>query len=161
MEVHHKEGQMPRTAGYVAGTALLITVCAYGLAVPAVHAGHGEHGHGEHKAKDPGACAAKLTEELGLSEEQGAQVTAIIEEYHANVQGTKDQITALWEQMKPLKEQVREQKQVKHDAIKAVLTLEQQVTFAEMKSQKRGHTKHGAGCSCASCALKGAKSSDE
>ncbi len=151
---------MPRTAVYAAGTALLITLCTFGLAAPAVHAGHGDHGYGKHKAKDPAAYAASLTEKLGLSEEQSAQVTAIIEKYHATTQGTKDQIVALKEQMKPLKEQVRELKQAKHDAIKAVLTLEQQVQFAEMRAKKRGHQQHGPDGNCEYCALKRAESSE-
>jgi NADH pyrophosphatase NudC (nudix superfamily) len=153
---------MPRTAVHVAGTALLITLCSLGLGAPTAHAGHdghgeGHHGHGEnhhgkHKAKDPGAYAAELAQKLGLDESQGAEVTAIIEEHHAKIQGTKDQIEAL-------EEQVKEQKQAKYDAIKAALTLEQQAAFAEIKGQKRGHDKHGADCGCESCALERAESS--
>ena len=155
---------MPRTAVHVAGTALLITLCALGLGAPTVHAEHHEgshtYSHGERKAKDPASYAATLTETLGLSEEQSAQVTAIIEEHHAKIKPIKDQLKALKEQMKPLKEQVGELKQAKHDAIKAVLTLEQQVQFAEMGAKKRGHYKHGPDCNCESCALKRAESSE-
>ena len=152
---------MPRTAVHVAGTALLITLGILGFAVPTVHAEHGEHGHdhGARKTKDPAAYAAKLTETLGLSEEQSVQVTAIIEKHHAKIKPVKDQITALKEQMSPLKEQVGELKQAKHDAIKAVLTLEQQVEFAEMGAKKRRHSKHGPNCNCEYCALKKAESS--
>ena len=152
---------MSRAAVHVVGTALLITLGTFGLAVPAVHAKHGEHGHdhGERKTMDPAAYAETLTEELGLSEEKSAEVTAIIEEHFAKIKPIKDQITALFEQVKPLKEQVGELKQAKHDAIKAVLTLEQQVKFAEMRAKKRGHSKHGPDCSCEYCALKKAESS--
>ncbi len=156
---------MPRTAVHVAGTALLITLCTLGLGAPTVHAGHHggshKHSHGERKAKDPATYAATLTETLGLSEEQSTQVTAIIEEHHPKIQVVKDQIKALKEQMQPLKEQVWELKQVKHDAIKAVLTLEQQVQFAEMGATKRGHKKHGPDCRCEYCVLKRAESSEE
>ncbi len=155
---------MPRTAVHVAGTALLITLCTLGLGVPTVHAGHheGSHtrSHGESKAKDPATYAATLTEKLGLSEEQSAQVTAIVEEHHAKIQAVWDQIKPLKEQIKPLKEQARELKQAKRDAIKAVLTLEQQVQFAEMGSKKRGHQPHGSDVYCEYCALKKSKSSE-
>ena len=153
---------MSQTGVHVAGTALLITLCTLGLAVPAVHAEHHGHGYdyGERKTKDPAAYAATLTEKLGLSEEQSVQVTAIIEEHHAKIQAVWDQITPLKEQITPLKEQARELKQAKHDAIKAVLTLEQQVQFAEMRAKKRGHSKHGADCKCEYCASKRAESSE-
>ncbi len=155
---------MPRTAVHVAGTALLITLCTLGLGAPTVHAEHheGSHtrSHGERKAKDPATYAAKLTEKLGLSEEQSTQVTAIIEEHHAKIKPLKDQIKALFEQMKPLKEQIGELKQAKHGAIKAVLTLEQQVQFAEMGSKKRGHQQHGPDVYCEYCALKKSESSE-
>ncbi len=155
---------MPRTAVHVAGPALLITLCTLGLGAPTVHAEHHEgshtHSHGERKAKDPATYAAKLTEKLGLSEEQSAQVMAIVEEHHAKIKPLKDQIEVLFEQMKPLKEQVGELKQAKHDAIKAVLTLEQQVQFAEMRAKKRGHQPHGPDGSCEYCALKRAESSE-
>lgn len=153
---------MTRTVLRVAGTALIITLGALGLAVSAVHAEHHEHGHdhGERKTKDPAAYAATLTKKLGLSEEQSVQVTAIVEEHHAKIKPFRDQIKALFEQMKPLKEQVGELKQAKHDAIKAVLTLEQQVQFAEMGAKKRGHSKHGPDSSCEYCALKRAESSE-
>ena len=153
---------MSRTAVHVAGTALFITLGTFGLAVPGVYAEHGEHGHGhgEHKTMDSAAYAATLTEELGLSEEKSAEVTAIIEEHFAKIKPIKDQITALFEQVKPLKEQVGELKQAKHDAIKAVLTLEQQVLFAERGAKKRGHSKHGSGGYCEYCASKKAGSSE-
>ena len=155
---------MRRTAVHVAGTTLLITLCTLGLGAPTVHAEHHEgshkHSHGERKAKDPATYAAKLTEKLGLSEEQSAQVTAIVEEHHAKIQAVWDQITPLKEQITPLKEQARELKQAKHDAIKAVLSLEQQVQFAEMRAKKRGHSKHGADCKCEYCASKRAESSE-
>jgi len=153
---------MAQAAVHVAGTTLLIILCTLGLTVPAVHAephGHG-HGHGEHKAKDPAAYAATLTEQLGLSEEQSVHVTAIVKEHHAKIQPIRDQITALMEQKGALKEQIGELKQAKRDAIKAVLTLEQQVQFAEMGAKTRGHATHGPHCGCEYCALKRAESSE-
>jgi len=61
--------------------------------------------------------------------------------------------------MQPLKEQIGGLKQAKREAIKAVLTLEQQVQFAEMGTKKRGHGKHGSDCGCEFCASKRTESS--
>lgn len=153
---------MNRTVVHVTGTALLVTLCVIGLAVPSVRAGHSEHGydHSKHKTLDPAAYAAELTEKLALSEEQSVQVAEIIEEYHSNKKPVYEQIEALKEQMQPLWGQLGEMKQTKHDAIKAVLTLEQQVEYAEMGAKKYGHDKHGANCSCKFCALKKTESSE-
>jgi len=146
---------MSRIAVHAAGTALLVTLCTLGFGVPAVHAGHEKHGHdhGERKTKDPAAYVAKLTEKLSLSEEQSAQVTVMLAEHHAKIKPITEQIATLHAQ-------VGELKQAKHDAIKAILTPEQQVQFAEMGAEKRGHFKHGPDCSCESCALKRAESSE-
>ncbi len=68
-----------------------------------------------------------LSEELGLSEEQQAQVRAIAERH-------RDQVSALWREMRPRFEELQAQAR---SEIRAVLTEEQQAAYDDLLQEQR------------------------
>lgn len=120
---------MSRIKTVVIAVVVLVLTFSAGMAagVFTSHAMILRGGHGS--ARFPNALVHRLDRRLDLTEEQRAQVEAIVKRRHAR-------IDAIWNAARP---QVRAEIELTNEEIARVLTAEQRARFQKMRMRMHGH----------------------
>ena len=124
---------------------LALSLCTVGLA-PAVFAQDNGSGGGwqshQHSAPDPQQQAARLAKHLGLSDDQSAKITTILQNQQQQLSALRGDSSLSQDDRRAKMHSIRQDTDTQ---INAVLTPAQQTQYANMKAQMKQRMQNGGG----------------